>query len=110
VPDVPAELARIVHKAIENDPARRYQTARDLAVDLRRLEEPGARHATEAPVHTRARRTWRRPAFIAAAVLVIAAQATGYWWFRTRNAAIGSIAVIPIVNDTDASADYLADG
>src|SRR5262245_55468654 len=42
VPDVTPELSRIVHKAIDKDPARRYQSARDLAVDLHRLEQPSA--------------------------------------------------------------------
>jgi serine/threonine-protein kinase len=34
--DVPAALGAIVEKALEKDPARRYQTMRDLAADLRR--------------------------------------------------------------------------
>ncbi len=34
--DVPVNLATTVEKALEKDPAERYQTARDLVVDLRR--------------------------------------------------------------------------
>jgi serine/threonine protein kinase len=34
---VPAELRSIVEKALESDPADRYQSTRDLVVDLRRL-------------------------------------------------------------------------
>ncbi|MBE3135650.1 MAG: protein kinase [Acidobacteria bacterium] len=37
-PDVPPELERIVNKALEKDPARRYQSARDLQLDLERLK------------------------------------------------------------------------
>src|SRR5262249_14675957 len=33
-PDVPAELERIVRKMLAKDPAKRYSTAADLAVDL----------------------------------------------------------------------------
>ncbi len=33
-PRLPVELAHIVHKAVEKDPARRYATAADLAADL----------------------------------------------------------------------------
>jgi hypothetical protein len=31
---VPRDLATIVHKAIDREPGRRYQTAADLAADL----------------------------------------------------------------------------
>src|SRR5262249_46366843 len=35
--EIPADLATIVHKAIERDPGQRYQTAGDLAADLQRF-------------------------------------------------------------------------
>ena len=38
-PEIPRDLATIVHKAIERDPLRRYQTARELADDLSRFLE-----------------------------------------------------------------------
>ncbi len=37
-PDVPAELERIVKKALTKDPEERYQTAKDLLIDLRSLK------------------------------------------------------------------------
>jgi serine/threonine-protein kinase len=37
--DVPAELERIVFKALTKDKEERYQTAKDLLVDLRRLRQ-----------------------------------------------------------------------
>jgi serine/threonine protein kinase len=37
-PELPAELLRIIDKALEKDPGDRYQTANDLMVDLRRLK------------------------------------------------------------------------
>ena len=44
VADLPRDLATIVHKAIDRDPAHRYATARDLADDLQRYlnDEPVA--------------------------------------------------------------------
>ena len=36
-PDLPAPLRMVVEKALEKDPADRYQTMRDMVVDLRRL-------------------------------------------------------------------------
>jgi serine/threonine-protein kinase len=38
-PEVPTELERIVHKALAKDREERYQTAKDLAIDLRRLRQ-----------------------------------------------------------------------
>jgi serine/threonine protein kinase/tetratricopeptide (TPR) repeat protein len=36
-PEVPPELEQVIHKAIDKDRELRFQTARDLAADLRRL-------------------------------------------------------------------------
>ncbi len=38
-PDTPAELERIVAKALKKDPDERYQTSKDLLIDLRALKE-----------------------------------------------------------------------
>ena len=37
-PDMPAELGRIIHRALEKDPGLRYQTAAELRDDLKRLK------------------------------------------------------------------------
>jgi len=37
-PDIPAELGRIIHRALEKDPGLRYQTAAELRDDLKRLK------------------------------------------------------------------------
>jgi eukaryotic-like serine/threonine-protein kinase len=36
-PEIPAELQRIIRKALEKEPADRYQSAKELMIDLRRL-------------------------------------------------------------------------
>jgi hypothetical protein len=55
-PEVPCDLATIVHKAIEREPAHRYRSADELADDLRRFVE-------DRPIRARrispAERTWR---------------------------------------------------
>jgi Tol biopolymer transport system component len=37
-PEIPAELQRVIRKCLEKDPADRYQSAKDLMIDLRRLQ------------------------------------------------------------------------
>lgn len=39
--DLPEELDRIVRKCLQIDPEKRYQSARELAVDLRAIEQSG---------------------------------------------------------------------
>jgi eukaryotic-like serine/threonine-protein kinase len=38
-PEVPAELERIVHKALRKDADQRYQTVKDLLIDLKSLQD-----------------------------------------------------------------------
>ncbi len=40
-PDLPFEIEQVIVKALVKDPSMRYQTARDLAADLRRLRKQG---------------------------------------------------------------------
>jgi len=76
--DVPAALRTIVEKALEKDPAERYQGMRDLVVDLRRLsrksEEP-----LPAPPPPVARSHWP---VLALAALCFALLLAGLLWFR----------------------------
>ncbi|OYV83578.1 MAG: hypothetical protein B7Z73_15890, partial [Planctomycetia bacterium 21-64-5] len=44
-PEIPRDLETIVHKAIERDPRHRYQTAQELADDLRRFIDDEPIHA-----------------------------------------------------------------
>jgi serine/threonine protein kinase len=75
--DVPASLRTIVDKALEKNPDDRYQSMRELVVDLRRFtrqsEETAASIAQPA-------RTWSRAALIAGiAVMIVAAAAIWMW-------------------------------
>ena len=81
--DIPAGFERILRKCLEKDQDRRYQSARDLLIDLRNLqrdvgEEIGGRAV---------RRVHR------------------------RSKAIDSLAVLPLANaSTDPNMEYLSDG
>ena len=48
-PDLPAELERILNKALEKDPALRYQHASEIAADLRRLKRDSDTARVSAP-------------------------------------------------------------
>ncbi len=101
---IPAELARIINKALEKDRELRYQHASEIRADLQRL-----RHDSAAPV-----RTWRRRTAVTAGAVVLApllALATWLAVSRSPSGAIDSLAVLPFVNaSADPSTDYLSDG
>jgi eukaryotic-like serine/threonine-protein kinase len=73
--DVPPPLRSIVEKALEKDPADRFQSMRELVVDLRRV----ARQSAEArPLRASTRRVSRRWMWMAAAaVLIVTLAAAG---------------------------------
>jgi eukaryotic-like serine/threonine-protein kinase len=117
--DVPAELERIINKALEKDRDLRYQHAADMRTDLQRLKrdsESGksAASVAEAGVgeHSR-RRLWGVVAGAAAVVLVGAVfLAWRSLHSRTSDATpIHSIAVLPFANASrDPEMDYFGEG
>jgi serine/threonine protein kinase/tetratricopeptide (TPR) repeat protein len=69
---VPDELQRIVTKMLVKDPARRYQSAADLAADLKGVLAGGTVVKTGA-----SRRLWQR--FVLVSALFALALTAGYW-------------------------------
>jgi eukaryotic-like serine/threonine-protein kinase len=121
--EVPAELERIITKALAKDRAVRYQTADDFLTDLKKLRHELAigvgveRQRQLASLESISRR-WLTPKWIlllTTVVIVIAlitAFATGL--FR-RSPPVGvtrinSIAVLPMKNISDPAQEYFADG
>jgi WD40 repeat protein len=75
---VPADLETVVHKALAVEPAGRYQTARELAEDLRRfLDDQPVRARRLGPVGRLVRWARRRPAVAALLGLVALVSAAG---------------------------------
>ncbi len=119
-PELPAELERIINKAIEKDRKLRYQTAGDLRADLQRLKRNtdsgrSSVAAVSSPPSTGAvREPRRRWIWIATgtAILVLGALvATSLHFLPGRGKAIDSIAVLPFANASgDPNAEYLSDG
>jgi serine/threonine protein kinase len=85
--ETPAELQRIIRKAMAKDPDERYQSARDMLIDLRALRvsfehDPHAPYATR---HTSPRRTSITTLVALAALLVVAGVAV--WYFTSTRTA-----------------------
>jgi TolB-like protein/tetratricopeptide (TPR) repeat protein len=105
---VPAEVERIVGKALAKKPEERYQHVDDMLVDLRALERSAAGRARRddprRPVSTVA---WLG---IVAALLLLALSV--YWLVAPRaRPGIDSVAVLPFVNTGgDAAMEFLSDG
>ncbi len=74
------ELERIIGKCLEKEPENRYQSAKELAVDLRRLLTPSTTKVAEAPAADK--KLWKPLVF---GVLILAAAAiVGVWYFRSH--------------------------
>ena len=70
-PELPRDLATIVHKAMTRDPAARYASAADLADDLHRFLENRPIKARRGSAAVRFRRWCRRNPVVAALTLAV---------------------------------------
>jgi len=112
---VSPQLEAIILKLLDKDPERRYQTARELRVDLERLRMP----TTSIP-ETRVKKSIAKPVLAAAVgIVILAAIAFGLdaGGIRSRlsgasgRGEIRSIAILPLENlSHDPEEEYFADG
>src|SRR5262245_13495738 len=93
-PKVPRDLETICLKCLEKDPDRRYQSAKDLADDLRRFVNRFAILARRSgPLGKLKKWVKRNPALSAAGVAIVLALATaGFFGWRAHEAEQGRVA------------------
>jgi eukaryotic-like serine/threonine-protein kinase len=118
-PEVPAELERIVNKALHKNREERYQTVEELARDLKKVKqelEVDAQSSAEYLVSEIRRH--KLSAGLAAAAVIVLIAAVAYFYVARRNNsaadsgdAIDSVAVLPFANvNNDPNAEFLSDG
>src|SRR5205807_7895148 len=108
-PELPPEMERIISKALEKDPALRYQNAADLLSDLKRMrrDSSSARISAAEPAVV-APSAERIPAkampwkYVAAGVTAIVLAGAAWFGPRSRSASgeISSVAVLPLANQS----------
>jgi serine/threonine protein kinase len=85
-PMTPPALDRVVRTCLAKDPEERWQSARDVASELKWVAEAGSQAGVPAPVVSR-RRSRERLAWILAAIFLLLAAAASFGYLRRAPAA-----------------------
>jgi serine/threonine protein kinase len=121
-PDLPAELERVINKALEKDRTLRYQHASDIRSDLKRLQRDtdsgrsasvsGAQYAANA-ANASSQKTKQRPlkalAYSVAGLIVAAAFATGAYFYLHRAPVLTDKDSVVLTDFTNSTGDPVFD-
>jgi serine/threonine protein kinase/predicted Zn-dependent protease len=106
-PEVPAELERIIDKALEKDRDLRYQSAAEMRSDLQRLRRDS--ESMKLSVVTAPRRRWPWIAG-AAGLIVIAAVGAAYFFLHRHAPKLTEKDTIVLADFTNTTGDPVFDG
>jgi eukaryotic-like serine/threonine-protein kinase len=106
-PEVPADLERIIGKALEKDRDLRYQSAAEMRTDLQRLKRDSESHKSSAVTARRRRLPWIAGA---AALILLAAAGTGYFFLHRRAPKLTEKDTIVLAEFTNTTGDSVFDG
>jgi serine/threonine-protein kinase len=137
-PDLPNEIERIVSKSLRKDPDERYQTAKDLLIDLKAAKrdvesQHQSKRGTVPPHENDKTQILKAPTtdevdqkttdltlagnpkgrYVAAGILALLLAVGGFFGYQyfASNKQINSIAVLPFENKSSkADSEYLSDG
>jgi serine/threonine-protein kinase len=119
--DIPPVLDRIISRALQKDPADRYQSAADIAGELRRIrktktgvvqpsEAKGTPTTSVGPAARKGTMPTKRRVILSGAAGV-ALLAVALYFLVWRHSVIDSLAVLPFENvGADPNTEYLSDG
>jgi eukaryotic-like serine/threonine-protein kinase len=112
--ELPPDLARVVGRCLAKKPEQRFQSARDLAFNLKAILAGSAVFSPGLSARSRSRRVVRLAAAAAAGVILMGVIL--FQWRARRESASGgnviqSLAVLPLDNlSRDPAQEYFADG
>ncbi|HEV2617605.1 MAG TPA: protein kinase [Candidatus Acidoferrales bacterium] len=113
------ELERITMKCLEKEPDNRYQSAKELEVDLRRLQTVSSAPVTAAPAVKPSSSGKKTTKFVGTGIVIalVIALVLGIGWWRGRvspvssSPSIQSLAVLPLENlSGDPQQEYFTQG
>ncbi len=105
-PEVPAELERIINKALEKDCDLRYQSSAEMRSDLQRLKRDT--ESQKLSVATAPRKRW--PWIAGAALILIAAAVAAYFLLQREAPKLTEKDTIVLADFTNTTGDPVFDG